>query len=348
MCYNVLMKKNRIKKNIIIFSLILINVLLLFTIVSDNVRYEILSSDIETKNESETYKSVNHNIENKNEIVKNFENDNSILTTESNKTDSKEIVEMELCGYTERVINVWSDGDTIYGVALIPDIDNKKFPLVVLSHGLGGSHINLFEYGEYLASRGIATYLFDFTKTGNLSTGDVSKMSILTEVVDLNNILNDAKRWDFVDSNKIILMGVSQGGLVSSIVAKQNEKSVKGLILCYPAFSIPETIHKKYKDITNLSDVNNFEWTMVGKKYITDMWNYDINSNIFPYKNKVLILHGDLDTTVPIRYSELAKDLYKDCDLIVIHRASHIFNGTSFDEAINHIMNYLKEIYIIN
>ena len=355
------MKKNKIKKIMIVFAIILISIILLIFVSKDHINNSIIelyitNDDKKITTTSEKIKNYNIIEKNpdflesiKNDTEKNISDKNKILYDKSDvdiefkkNENSKEVVEMELYSYIEEVINIESNDDLIYGVALIPDIDNKKFPLVIMSHGLGGSHINLFEYAEYLVTRGIAVYLFDFTKTGNLSTGDTKNMSVITEVDDLTNILNHAVNWNFVDKNNIFLMGLSQGGLVSAIVAGDNEEKVAGLILCYPAFSIIDKVKQEFSDIDNLDDNIIFEWTTVGKKYITDIMNYNIYEKVLKYTKKVLIIHGDLDLTVPIEYSKSIKNLYKNCDLKIIHRAAHIFKGSSFDKAIVFIIDYLK------
>ena len=50
-----------------------------------------------------------------------------------------------------------------------------------------------------------------------MSDGSTTQMSVMTEVSDLEAVLAAAKSWDFVDADRIILNGFSQGGIVSAI-----------------------------------------------------------------------------------------------------------------------------------
>lgn len=110
-------------------------------------------------------------------------------------------------------IELENQGQKIYGVAYIPDTDSPRVPLVICAHGLGGSYQTNAAYAEQLASHGIAAYCFDFRGGGGyMSDGDTTEMSVMTEVSDLETILEAAAEWDFVDSEKIALLGTSQGG----------------------------------------------------------------------------------------------------------------------------------------
>jgi len=49
----------------------------------------------------------------------------------------------------------------IYGILYRPKTD-EKIPLIIYSHGLGGSHSYGIEYAKELAQYGYAVYTFDF------------------------------------------------------------------------------------------------------------------------------------------------------------------------------------------
>lgn len=44
-------------------------------------------------------------------------------------------------------------------------------------------------------------------------------MSVITETGDLNAVIEQVKNWDWVDKENIFLIGESQGGCVSALVA---------------------------------------------------------------------------------------------------------------------------------
>ena len=48
--------------------------------------------------------------------------------------------------YREETITVDYNGQKIWGVAYIPELDKEMYPLVICSHGLGGSYTSCMEY----------------------------------------------------------------------------------------------------------------------------------------------------------------------------------------------------------
>ena len=125
--------------------------------------------------------------------------------------------------YREEIITVSYDGQQIWGIAYIPALDRDRYPLVICSHGLGGSYTSCMEYAELLASHGFATYCFDFRGGGgSQSDGSLTEMSLMTEAADVLTIIEDAKSWNFVDQERIILLGESQGSTASAIAAARN------------------------------------------------------------------------------------------------------------------------------
>lgn len=249
--------------------------------------------------------------------------------------------------YMRQEIEVYNDGQKIYGIAYIPDTGEEKIPLAVCAHGLGGSYRANIAYAEQLALHGIAAYCFDFRGGGgSRSDGDTTEMSVMTEVSDLEAILNAASSWDFVDS--VVLLGTSQGGITSAIAAARHTDEVSGLILMYPAFLVGDAVHKEFDSLEEVPDSFPFQWIMAGRHYVEDMWDYDVYEEIGNYTDKVLLMHGDADDIVPISYSERAAEIYGDVEYYVIDGAGHGFNGGDFDEAIRHIFDYLQKIEIIH
>lgn len=249
--------------------------------------------------------------------------------------------------YSTQEIEVMNSGQRIYGVAYVPNIAGK-LPLAICSHGLGGNYRSCAAYAEQLASHGIAAYCFDFRGGGgNRSDGSTTEMSVMTEVSDVEAILTAAKDWDFVDKEKILLLGASQGGIVSAIAAARHTEEVKGLILCYPAFLVHDAVRQQFASLDDVPATYRFNWITAGRPYAADMWDYDVYTEIGNYSDKVLLLHGSADSIVPISYAERAADTYGDVDYFVIDGAGHGFSGSAFAEAIRHIFDYVQEIGIL-
>ena len=249
-----------------------------------------------------------------------------------------------------RTEEIWCQNgtDSIYGIAYIPDT-NAKVPLVIFSHELGNNHESGIRYAERLARNGYAAYVFDFRGgsapgTQNRSSGTSHEMSVRTEASDLEAVLEAAKNWSFVDSGRIFLLGGSQGGLVTIITGSRHQDEIAGMMLMYPALSAKEdhSVNRYHSKDEVPEDVGLFGgWMHVGRNYITDLWDIDFNAMLASYSGKVLLLHGDRDGTVPLRWSEDASQIIPDCEFHVISGGGHEFFGQPFEEALTYILSYL-------
>lgn len=264
--------------------------------------------------------------------------------SEENETKNLEV----FYSYGQREIEIINKGQKIYGIAYIPKGKSGKMPLVLCCHGLGASYITNKDYAVSLASRGIAAYCFDFRGGGgNRSDGETTDMSIMTEVFDIEAVLNASSQWEFVNPNRIVLLGTSQGGTVSAIAAARHKDMIAGVILLYPAFFIYDEIHRRFDSLDDVPDRFFFRWIDLGRIYAEDIWDYDVYNEIKNYNRKVLLMHGDKDDIVPIEYSERASEVYPNADYHVISGAGHGFYGESFHQAEKYIIGYLKQIKIL-
>lgn len=241
------------------------------------------------------------------------------------------------------------DNQKIYGELYKPR-SNKKMPIVIYSHGLGATFRAGIDYGKKLAEYGIATFTFDFRGGSNRSRsdGETSKMSFLTEMDDLELVIETVKSWNFVDQNKIFLMGSSQGGAISALVSADHPDDIKGTILLYPALGIPSVIHNWYENIESIPDeVEMTDNITVGPRYFMDIWDMDVYSKIQTDNKDILIIQGSEDKLVSVEHSQMVNDLYPNSKLYIIDGAGHGFEGKDFDEAMKYIIDYFKEIKII-
>lgn len=263
-------------------------------------------------------------------------------------TEILELEDLPTYDYHQQEIELENQGQRIYGIAYIPDTQENKVPLVICAHGLGGSYRSNAAYAEQLASHGIAAYCFDFRGGGgSRSEGDTTEMSVMTEVWDLEVVMEAAPGWDFVDENRIVLLGTSQGGITSAIAAARHTDRVSGLVLMYPAFLVSDAIHEQFDSLEDVPDSFRFNWITAGRPYAEDMWDYDVYEEIGNYTDKVLLLHGSADSIVPLSYSDRAAEVYEDVEYHVIDGVGHGFNGSAFDEAAGYIFAYLQQIEII-
>jgi pimeloyl-ACP methyl ester carboxylesterase len=247
-------------------------------------------------------------------------------------------------GFVTRELLTSRDGLTIFGIAYIPANIQGKVPTVIMSHGFGGNYTYNETHAESLARAGIASYVFDFAggSQNSRSDGKTTDMSVLTEIADLNAVLDFIKAQDFADADNLFLMGKSQGGIVSALVAAQRPYDVQGLILIYPAFVIPDDAKKRFSSIDEIPQQMEYLFNMtIGKVYFADVFDLDLYAAIPAYTKDVLFIHGDKDSLVPLSYSERAVQVYKSAELIVLEGAGHGLTGEYADRASDEMLSYI-------
>jgi pimeloyl-ACP methyl ester carboxylesterase len=193
-------------------------------------------------------------------------------------------------------------------------------PLVIFAHGLGDSGYSGIDYARAFAKQGYSAYTFDFNH--GTFRDDMTKMSIFTERDDLNTVVDHFKEQGY---QNIYLLGASQGGVVSAMVAAQRD-DIRGLMLLYPAFVIPDMMHDLFPRQDFPTTFNLMGMTL-GREYVKDLPGYNLLGTVSKYQGPVLIFHGTRDLYVPIHYSQQAAAMYPHAQLITVQGAGHGFYG---------------------
>lgn len=208
------------------------------------------------------------------------------------------------------------DGLTIRGTEYRPE--GEKLPVAILCHGFMAWQDSVKHYARLMAKQGFAAFCFDFCGGSLLgkSDGKTEEMSVLTEVKDLEAVAAYARGLDYVDGDRLFLLGCSQGGFVSALAAAKNILSVEKLCLIYPALCIPDDaragkmIMAKF-DPANVPETFYCGPMKLGRMYPMDVMGMDPFAEIAPYNGRVCIIHGDKDDLVKLRYSEKAEEAYR-------------------------------------
>lgn len=229
------------------------------------------------------------------------------------------------------------DGLTIRGTMFCPE--KEQLPIAVISHGFMANQKTVYKYARRFAEWGYAAFCFDFNGgcVRGKSDGRTTDMTVLTEREDLKAVIAYAKSLSFTDSDRLILMGCSQGGFVSALTAAQLQEEVTKLILFYPALCIPDDARKGQMilakfDPENIPEVIACGPMRLGRCYPACVKEMDPFQEISPYGGPVLIVHGDADKIVNLSYAIRANRAYKErdgrlaeCHLKVIRGAGHGF-----------------------
>lgn len=237
-------------------------------------------------------------------------------------------------------------GRKIYGI--ISDVDQQqggKHGVAIISHGFNGTYHFGRDYFKTLADLGYATYTFDYPcgSVNSRSDNNTLNMSILDQKADLKSIVNYFRQQPDVDPNRIVLIGESQGGLISALAAADLKKQVQALVLIYPALCIPENWRKHYPDVSAIPDTTNLWNVPMGKRFFQEIHDMDAYSLIKHYTGPVLIVQGDKDPIVDVSYSVMANKTYKNAQLKIIPGAGHGFKPEEREISNQHVKEFLQK-----
>ena len=220
----------------------------------------------------------------------------------------------------------------IYGELKCPS-GTGPVPLVILSHGFGGELEGNRDYAEFFLSRGFATYNFDFCGGGpaSRSAGTMPEMTVLTEAQDLCAVIDRFKGDPRFSA--LYLWGASQGGFVSAYVASQRPGDVAKAVLEFPAIVLQDDAKARANPDGSFPETSCVMGLTIGRAYNEAATSFDLYDLIGAYSGPVLLLHGDADPVVPLRYSERAAKTFPHARLVVMPGQGHGFTGTARREA---------------
>lgn len=244
------------------------------------------------------------------------------------------IKEINIIGYKNNIIR---------GYRYLPDRYYGKIPVVIMSHGFTVNMFTDADIVEPLTRKGFSVVIFDYPG-GSLhsrSDGDFKEMSVMTEVQDLKAVVSAIKTLPEYDS--YYLLGVSQGGLVAAITAAE-VPDIRGLVLYYPGFVIPQYARQMYKSKDDIPEYPEALELQVGRQYYADVYDMDAFKYAEKYDGPVLILHGTADPLVPVQDSIKVKDIYKNCELILYEGQVHGFEGKYREKCIEDVIKFLTKV----
>ena len=234
----------------------------------------------------------------------------------------------------------------IYG---IPETGVKRHA-VILSHGFNGSQKETSPYAEYLAKNGFCTITYDFYGGSHKeeSGGSLVDMTIETEKADLLTVIRHVRELPYVDTSELTILGCSQGGVISSLVASENPDLIQNLVLVYPALCIPDNANSgrmlffKF-DPANVPDEVKSLGMRLNGDYIRQAQKLDLIETIGKFPGRILLIYGKKDNVVPYCYAEKLIAQYEGrIESMPIEKGEHGYKKESLSTACGRILMFLK------
>ncbi|MBX4260049.1 alpha/beta hydrolase [Clostridium estertheticum] len=243
----------------------------------------------------------------------------------------------------QKVVEIDSENLRLRGMLHIPENTNNKVPIVIIFHGFCGDkrgpHFIFVKLSRLLEKAGIACIRFDFAGSGE-SDGNFIDMTMDTELKDANNILNYVRTLNFVDNERIGIVGLSMGGAIASMLAGERKSNIETLCLWAPAGNMSEIILDKHYIGAGLEEFRkngyfDVEGLLVGTKFVDNVKNIKIYEKAAEYDKRSLIIHGDKDDVVSLCASQKYIDLWGDSSLLkVISGANHTFDKREWEQQV--------------
>lgn len=214
---------------------------------------------------------------------------------------------------------------------IIPQGRRKKYPCVILSHGLVSSK----ESSKYalvsdiFAGAGIATCRFDYHGCGE-SGGDITETTLSIRLENLDVITEYIIHHPSVDPHNIGILGSSFGGTTCVLKAAKDAR-----IKCISPWATPYRLDKD-EDGT-ISGIP-FKETI-----FTDFAQHDVLAEAQKVSN-ALVIHGEMDEIVPcVEGKTIYKSIKKPKKCVIIKGGDHTLSDPIHrDEAIKLALHWFQ------
>ncbi|WP_330262745.1 alpha/beta hydrolase [Streptomyces griseorubiginosus] len=235
-------------------------------------------------------------------------------------------------------------GLTLRSTLHVPDGPaGTKWPTAVFVHGFTSNRLELPDFvamSRLLEANGIASVRFDLSGHGE-SDGAFFDVTISGEITETRAVLEAVRALDFVDPERIGLVGMSMGGVVAGIVAAE-EPGIAALCLWSPAAVAPFEMGRGYlKGRSLAAEIEekgyfDADGHRVSAALVEDLAGLDVYGRSGAYSGPVHILHGSKDEIAPLEYVGRYLDHYDgNAELEVVDGADHAWGSVPHRTALH-------------
>ena len=270
-------------------------------------------------------------------------------------------------GVSESDISFSNAAQTIVGTLAMPEGEGP-FPVALLLHGFTGTRHELPVLGtedtmfsraaRWLGERGVASLRIDFRGSGE-SEGAWEDTTFSGQISDAIAALDYLETLEGVDSGKMSILGLSQGGLVAAAAAGRDAR-VSNLVL-WSAVSNPVMSYGILLGYENLlagaaageeALTIALPWgaeTALKGPFFEDIFLVDPVAEIAGYGGPLLAITGARDTTVTPQphAGQVFLDYHEGAEALVVLDGDHIFDVLAevtevIDEALAYSLAWLR------
>jgi len=221
-------------------------------------------------------------------------------------------------------------------------IESKKNPTFLILHALGGRKENktINFIAKKLPNYGFNTVQFDFSGHGE-SEGNLKDCTISKQLTEIDTVINSLSKYNFLNLNKIILLGNSFS-VLTAIAFACKSPLISSLVLISGRAN-----YIRWIDTLEKNDERYYldEYNYVEQSFIEDYKKYNPLNIIKKLEIPILIIHGEKDELIPVEEANLlfqsinSKNKY----LKIINGADHRYSDIKLKEKVFEcILNFLK------
>lgn len=208
--------------------------------------------------------------------------------------------------------------------------DREEYPLVILVHGFTGDmeEPHIVAVQKAMNEAGFGVLRVEMYGHGQ-SDGDFKEHTLFKWISNIMKVTDYAKGMREVTD--LYLCGHSQGGLLIMLAAGMRPDDYKAIIPLAPALVILEGARSGSMlgmefDPDHILDRYEFDGRQLNGNYFRCAQLLHAEDAIEKYDGPVLIVHGDEDEAVPLKYAVWADKQYKNSRLVIIHRDNHCYD----------------------
>lgn len=226
--------------------------------------------------------------------------------------------------------------------------EEDKCPLMIWVPGFTG-HIeepHMVGIAAHVVSLGYAVLRVELYGHGK-SEGEFKNHTIIKWIDQMLAVMDYAVKLPFVTD--LYLAGHSQAGLMTILVGAMEQDRVKAILPMSPAIVIKDAgnageIFGRRFDSYNIPEkIDLWDGRELGGNYFRVSKFLPIEECIRSFEKPVLLVHGDEDEAVPVKYAYEAAKLYKNCTLRIIEGDDHCY-GRHLDKACAAVEEFLKTV----
>ncbi|PVD16576.1 alpha/beta hydrolase [Mesotoga sp. Brook.08.105.5.1] len=270
---------------------------------------------------------------------------------------------------SKTAVHFFNEGQRINGILTEPELLQTPAPVIILLHGFLGhmddllvndSEESLFEMtARIFAERGISSLRFDFRGSG-ISEGEWKDTTFNKQVSDAISSISFLQSLENADSNRIGVVGLSQGGLVAACLAARDSR-VRSVAL-WSAVAIPIHTYSALLGVDSVERATNatpFEeivasisWggiTVLRKEFFDELFSVNPVAEIVSYTGPLLVVSGLKDDLVfpQPEVSRLFITYHKGVNRLLEQDSGHIFDLFDRQDKVREIIEATLEWFII-